>query len=112
MIGICAPRCAPALLKDAPHRIVEHLLGGATGASVLTHRLLGVDRPDCCIGAGGAHGLNVPGGGRSHPIAEAERGLTAKCRWAEPGQSRAQRGSVLGRTWAKQHALAYLLPGK
>src|SRR6185369_11061995 len=85
MISICAPRRAPTFLKDAPHRVVKYLLRGAAGASIFAHRLLRVDRPDRRVGAGGAHGLNMPGGGRAHAIAEAERGLAAKRDWAEPG---------------------------
>jgi len=58
-----APRRAPTLLEDTPHRVVERLLRRAAGAGILAHRLLGIDRHDRCVSAGGAHRLDVAGCG-------------------------------------------------
>ena len=52
VIGVGAPRLAPAFLEHAPGRVVEYLLGCAPRAGILAHRLLGEDggnarAPDC-----------------------------------------------------------------
>jgi hypothetical protein len=100
VVGVGAPRVAPALLEDAPEGVVHHLLRGAAGAGVLAHRLLAEDRGDLPLGPGGAEGLDVAGRRQAHAVAEAEGALPAEGPRREPGQPGPQGRRVLRRAGA------------
>jgi hypothetical protein len=104
MVGVRAPRLAPALLKHAPHRVVQHLLRGATGAGVLAHRLLGKDRHD---GTKTTRSPHVPQRRQPQAVSKARRRLKAERYGPQPRQALTQRGGV---PWRKQAKELFTLP--
>ena len=72
VVGVRAPRRAPAHAEDAPHRVVHHLLRRAAGARVLAHRLLREDRGDVGVAF---RGEDVARRGDAQPVAVARRRL-------------------------------------
>ena len=68
MIGIGAEAVPPALLEDAPHRVIHHFLRRAAGAGILADALL---RKDRCDPPGFANRANVSRCGQAEPVATA-----------------------------------------